>query len=190
MPSRLLALFSCLLLALALASCSSPVNYYLLSPAGAPPSGNGPGVGVGPVTMANYLTERPYLVFQSTPNRMELSDEHVWGGELEQDFARVLASNLGRRLGTGNTRLYPWTRDDELTYQVVVDVRQLHGTPNGEAFLEASWRAYELPGSRLIASRTTSLREPLRKDGFEELAAAESRLVDRLAATIASELGR
>lgn len=172
----------------ALASCSSPVNFYVLSPAGPPSAGQGPGIGVGPVTMAHYLTERPALVFQSSPHKMELTDEHVWAGDLEHDFARVLASNLGRRLGTGNTRVYPWTSEEGLRHQVVVDVRQFHGTPDGSAVLEASWRAYQLPESRLVASRSTSLREPLEKDGFEALAAAQSRLVDRLALIIATEL--
>ncbi len=180
--------FLLLLPFLALASCSTERSYYVLSPTGQAPSSGGVGIGVGPVTMADYLIERPYLVFQSSPNKMEISNNHVWGGELRNDFTRVLASNLGRRKNTGNTRTYPWEREKELKYQVTVDVRQFHGTPNGEAVLEASWRAYELPGSRLIASKTNSLREPLTQDGFEELAAAQSRLIDKLAAVIAKEL--
>jgi uncharacterized lipoprotein YmbA len=175
-------------LLLLVASCSAPVNFYVLAPAGPPSSGGGAGIGVGPVTMADYLTERPSLVFQSSPHKMEMTDEHVWAGDLEQDFAGVLASNLGRRLGTGNTRVYPWMEDQGLAYQVIVDVRQFHGRPDGSAVLEASWRAYRLPESRLITSRTTSLSEPLQKDGFEALAAAQSRLVDRLALRIAEEL--
>lgn len=171
-----------------LASCSTERNYYLLSPVGKPPSGGGIGIGVGPVTMADYLVERPYLVFQSTPNKMEISDLHEWGGDLRNGFTRVLASNLGRRKGTGNIRSYPWDRENELKYQITVDVRQFHGTADGDALLEASWRAYELPGSRLIASKTSTLREPITNDGFEELVAAQSRLIDKLAATIAKEL--
>lgn len=173
---------------LALTSCSTERSYYVLSPAGQPPTSGGIGIGVGPVTMADYLIERPYLVFQSSPNKMEISDNHIWGGELRNDFTRVLASNLGRRKGSGNTRIYPWEREKELKYQITVDVRQFHGTPNGDAVLEASWRAYELPGSRLIASQSSLLREPLAHDGFEELAAAQSRLIDKLAAVIAREL--
>lgn len=177
-----------LLSLLALTSCSTETSYYVLAPVGRAPSGGGIGIGVGPITMADYLVERPYLVFQSSANKMEISDDHVWGGDLRNDFTRVLASNLGRRKGTGNTRTYPWEREKELKYQITVDVRQFHGTPDGDAVLEASWRVYELPGSRLIASKTSTLREPLTRDGFEELAAAQSRLVDQLAAAIAKKL--
>ena len=172
----------------AISSCSSSRSYYVLSPAGPAPTGGGIGIGVGPVTMADYLMERPYLVFQSSPNKMELSDEHVWGGDLRNDFTRVLASNIGRRKNTGNTRTYPWDREKDLKYQITVDVRQFHGTADGEAVLEASWRAYALPDSRLIASKTSTLREPLLKDGYEELTATQSRLIDKLAAEISSKL--
>ena len=184
MATRLYLLISLL----ALASCSTERNYYVLSPIGRPPSGGEIGIGVGPVNMADYLVERPYLIFQSSPHKMEISDLHEWGGDLRNDFTRVLASNLGRRKGTGHIQTYPWDRENELKYQITVDVRQFHGTVDGDALLEASWRVYELPGSRLIASRTTTLREPMTKDGFEELAAAQSRLIDNLAAAISKEL--
>ena len=172
----------------ALTSCSTERNYYLLSPVGRPPSGGGIGIGVGPVTMANYLVERPYLVFQSTPNKMEISDLHVWGGSLRNDFTRVLASNLGHRKNTGNIRTYPWDRENELNYQITIDVRHFHGTADGDAILEASWRVYKLPGSRLVTSSTSTLREPILQDGFESLVAAQSRLIDQLAASIAAKL--
>ena len=91
-------------------------------------------------------------------------------------------------MGTGNIRQYPWTKESELSYQISVDVNQFHGTADGEAILEASWRAYSLPSGRLIVSRTSTLREPLSEDGFEKLAEAQSRLVDQLAVDIARAL--
>ncbi len=177
-----------LLTCLFLASCGGGGNYYVLAPSGIAPSGGGAGIGIGPVTMADYLQERPYLVFQSTPTKMEVSDEHRWAGDLSGNFSRTLGTDLGIRMGTGNIRQYPFSKESELRYQITVDVNQFHGTADGDALLEASWRAYSLPSSRLIASRTSTIREPLLQDGFEKLAEAQSRLVDRLAAEIAAEL--
>lgn len=172
-----------------LVSCSSPQrNFYVLSAAGPAPSGGGIGIGVGPVDIASYLSERPYVVFQSSPNKMEISDQHEWAGDLRSGFMSVLASNLGSRTSSGNVRTYPWDHEGDLDYQVTVDIRQLHGTAHGDALLEASWRVYQLPDSRLVTSKTTTLREPLSGDGFEALVAAQSRLVDRLALTIAPYL--
>ncbi|MGJ8696496.1 MAG: PqiC family protein [Verrucomicrobiaceae bacterium] len=187
MPTKFLSL--CLPFVLLL-SCSTGRNYYVLSPVHNAPARHGIGIGVGPVSMADYLVERPYVIFQSTPHKMEISDMHEWAGDLRNDFTRVLSSNLGHHMGTGNLRIYPWERDLELRYQITVDVTRFHGTADGDAILEASWRAYELPGSRLITSQTTTLREPLADDGFESLVAAQSRLIDQLSKTISTNLKR
>lgn len=177
---------------LVLLSCScgskDSRSYYLLSAAGSAPASAGLGVGIGPVSLAPYLLERPNLVFQSSPNRLEFSDQHLWAGDLEGDFSRVLATNLGRRMGTGNVRVYPWRKEGELDYQIVVDVVRFHGTADGETVLEANWRAYRLPAGTLVKSKNTTVSDDLRGDGFEELAASQSRLLDLLAEVISEEL--
>lgn len=184
MFSKLLILF----LPLLLLSCSSTRQYYILTDAGKAPTNQGKGIGIGPVTIADYLVEKPYVVFQSSPNRMEISDLQEWAGDLRSNFSRVLGTNLGRRMNTGNVRIYPWDRENELRYQVTVDLSQFHGTSDGDALLEASWRAYSLPEGQLIASESTTLLEPMTEDGFDALVAAQSRLVDQLAAEIAVKL--
>ena len=55
----------------------------------------------------------------------------------------------------------------------------------GPLLLEAGWRVYRLPGSELVATRSATYREPQQGDGFEELAAAQSRALQRLARDIA-----
>ena len=164
-------------------------GYYVLSAAGSAPSHTGGvGVGVGPVRLAPFLTERQNLLFQSSSNRLEFSLDHLWAGDLEIEFGQVLGINLGRRLNTGNVRNYPWERESELDYQVVVDVVRFQGTAEGDTVLEANWRAYRLPEGHLVASRNTTLRDDLTQDGFDELAASQSRLIDKLASVIVGSL--
>ena len=91
-------------------------------------------------------------------------------------------------MGTGNVKVYPWVKERELDYQITVDVVRFHGTPEGETVLEANWRAYRLPEGNLVASRNSTVRDDLETDGFEELAASQSRLVDLLAEVIAEAL--
>ena len=170
-----------------LAACAAPKSYYVLTPEGPAPSGGGMAVGVGPVSLAGYL-DRANLVFQESGNRMAVAESHRWAGDLEENVARVTATNLGRRLGTGNVRTYPWGSDSELRYQVSLDIRQLHGTAGGEAVLDAAWRVYSLPDRRMVASKSWSGSEPLKADGYDELAAAQSRLLGRLASEIAATL--
>lgn len=159
-------------------------QYYLLTAAGPAPTGGGMGIGVGPVTVAEYI-DRSNMIFQTGPQKLEVAEGHHWAGDVRKSVASAMASNLGRELGTGNVRTYPWERDDELRYQVSLDIRQFHGTADGFALLEAGWRIYLLPGGQLVSAKSGTYREPQGRDGFEELAGAQSRALQRLAADIA-----
>lgn len=176
-------LFSAILL---LAGCGTgSKSFYVLTAEGSAPSGGGPGIGVGPVTVAEYI-DRPNLVFAQSANQLAVAENHRWAGDLASAIARVTAANLGRRLHTGNVRTYPWPNDGDISHQVTLDIRQLHGDDDGYAVIEASWRAYSLPDRKLKASRTFVDREALASSGYPALVAAQSRLLSRLAADIAA----
>lgn len=177
------------MLCLFFAACGAgPKSYYMLTADGAAPTGSsGMGIGVGPVTLAEYI-DRPNLVVQEQTNQVGIASDHRWAGALDASIARVTSTNLGRRMGTGNIRTYPWPRDEGLRYQVTIDVREFHGGADGHAVIEAGWRAYALPERRMIASRNFTAREPLEKDGYQPLVAAQSRLLSQLADDIASSL--
>ncbi len=184
MIQRFLLLASVLLLA----ACGlGSKSFYVLTADGPAPSGGGAGIGVGPVSLAEYI-DRPNLVIAEAENQLAVAENHRWAGDLEASIARVTAANLGRRLNTGNVRTYPWQGDDGITYQVTLDIRQLHGGADGYAVIEAGWRAYSLPDRKLKASRTFVDREPLDADGYQPLVAAQSRLLSRLADDIAKGL--
>jgi uncharacterized protein len=170
------------------AACSQPnKTFYVLTASGPMPSGGGIGIGVGPVSLAEYIN-RPNLVTQEAPNQLGVAEDHRWAGDLSASIARVVAANLGRDLKTGNVRTYPWLRDDEIRYQVTLDIRQLHSETDGFAVIEAGWRIYALPERTLKASRTFTDREPLDSDGYNSSVAAQSRLVGRLSDNIAASM--
>lgn len=180
--------FFAVLAAVLMCSCfATRDSYFYLTPEGPAPSGGGMGIGVGPINMAEYL-DRPNLVMAVGGNELAVADNKRWAGDLESSVARVMAANLGRQLGTGNVLTYPWKNDGGLRYQITLDIRQLHGTSDGKACLEAGWHAYSLPSNKIVAARTFNAVEPLYKDGYQALVAAESRLFARLAKDIAQSL--
>lgn len=177
-----------LFVTLLLWGCAQPdKKFYVLTASGPAPSGGGASIGVGPINLAEYI-DRPNLVIQQAPNQLAVAEDHRWAGDLSASIARVTAVNLGRELKSGSVRTYPWLRDEELDYQVTLDIRQLHSEESGFAVIEVGWRAYSLPDRRLKASRTFTGREALESDGYPAMVAAESRLLARLAENIASEL--
>ncbi|MCX6877295.1 MAG: PqiC family protein [Verrucomicrobia bacterium] len=173
------------LLMLVVTGCAASRSFYILTADGPSPSGGGRGIGVGPIMLAEYI-DRPNLVLQDAPNRLAVAEDHRWAGDLSASITRVTAVNLGRRMQSGNVRTYPWQRDEEISAQVTLDIRQLHGCEDGYAVIEAGWRVYALPERRLKASRTFVAREQLAADGYQALVAAQSRLLARLADDIAA----
>ncbi|MGV3659490.1 MAG: PqiC family protein [Prosthecobacter sp.] len=160
---------------------------YKLTAEGKPPTAGGIGIGVGPVTVADYLS-RPNLVMQEGGNKLAIAESHRWAGELEDNIARVMAANLGNEMRTSHVLTYPWNGDEGLSYQITLDIRELHGHAEGHAVLDAAWRVYSLPGRTMVTSRTWTATEPFAADGYEELVAAESRLLARLARQIRASL--
>lgn len=160
-------------------------TFYVLSAEGNLPSGGGTGIGVGPVTLAEYV-DRSNLVIQTGPNKIELVQSHLWAGDLDDSVARVIATNLGRRLNTGNVRTYPWQRDSEINYQVAMDIREFLAGDDGFARIEATWRIYSLPGSKLVRSKTFIAKESIASEDYEAVVAAHSRLLGKLSADIAA----
>jgi hypothetical protein len=187
-PTAMLQRPLLLLAILLLAGCAAgSKSFYVLTADGPAPAGGGPGIGVGPVSLAEYI-DRPNLVISESANQLAVAEDHRWAGDLASSIARVTATNLGRQLNTGNVRIWPWQGDEGIRYQVTLDIRQLHGGADGYAVIEAGWRAYSLPDRKIKASRTFVDREPLESDGYQPLVAAQSRLLSRLAADIAGGL--
>lgn len=181
----MIRLFSAILCAFFVAGCGNPYpEFYTLSAEGPSPTGGGIGIGVGPIILAEYV-DRQNLVIQTGPNKMEVSEFDLWSGDLDNSIARVLSINIGRRLGTGNVRSYPWQRDNEIDYQIAMDIREFVAGADGYAHIEASWRIYALPDRNLTASNTFIAKEPIETEDFEAVVAAQSRLLGKLAEEIA-----
>lgn len=180
------SLLAVLIIGLVTSSCSSSEGYYQLSSDG-PASTNASGValGVGPVTLPDYI-DRPELVFQNSEYRFEIPLGHRWTGSLRDTTTRVLGTNLARRLNTGNFWLYPWPADSSIRYQVAIDVRRFHAVSEGDAILEAAWAVADARSGRIIVRKSAAFTEPLVGDGYDAVVAAESRLLAQLADAIAA----
>ena len=79
-----------LMVAALLAGCAQPnKSFYVLTASGPVPSGGGVGIGVGPVSLAEYI-DRPNLVTQEAPNQLAVAEDHSWAGDLSAGIARVV----------------------------------------------------------------------------------------------------
>ncbi len=139
------ALLALLLAPLVGCGSSDPSRFYVLtSTAGAGPGGQSPSardgvaIGVGPVTLPQYL-DRPEIATRDSQNKLNLAEFDQWGGRLQDNFARVLAENLAALLETDRVSIFPWKLNTPVDYQVEVNVRRFEADPDGNVVLQARW---------------------------------------------------
>jgi len=195
MTRKYLPLAWLLPLGLLLAGCgtSPPNQYYVLSAHEfAPPSGLTPALGVGPISVPEYLN-RKNLVYNTTENALQVAGTDLWGEPLEAGIGRVLQLNLAGLLNTQNVRAFPWHALRAPDFGVRVNLLQLDADGN-TAMLTAEWLVYRASDDSAIERRISRLQAPLASGTSEpaQVAAAYSTLLYQLseiiAAAIASEV--
>jgi uncharacterized lipoprotein YmbA len=149
-----------LLALLAVAGCGStaPTHFYLLSsvpekPVASP--GQGVAVGIGPVTLPQYLN-RPQIVTRSSNNQLVVSEFDQWGGALDDNVTRTLAANLATLLGTDRISLYPWKESAPVDYQVTLDVAAFEADAAGNAILSVFWSVVDAKTGAVAVMRRSS----------------------------------
>ncbi len=187
-----------LLLALLLSACAlvaeSPETYfYSLYPVARPEQARPlkrPGsLGVGPLAFPELL-KRPQIVTRRSPAEVDLAEFHQWGGSLAEEFLHVLADDLSTRLALERVLTYPWDSRNRPDYQLRLTVERFDGALGGEVVLRARWQLLARSRRGEAAGGRLTLRETAAGPGYADYVAAQSRLVDRLAAKVAEALHR
>jgi uncharacterized protein len=148
---------------LALGGCASdqPTRLYKLSAMAekpVTPATHGVAIGVGPITLPKYL-DRPQLVTGVSSNQLSQANLDQWGGELNDNMTRVLASNLADLLGTDRVSLYPWKNQAPIDYQVTLDVTQFEQDADGKTVLSAFWSIVNPNNGNVLTMRRSTYRE-------------------------------
>ena len=176
-----------------LSACSStPTQYHTLST----PSGNAQAVvmtkpiksvGVGPITLPTLL-DREGMVIRKDATTLEISDTHLWGGQLEDEFLRTLAQQLQSRLPATRVQTVPWDLNQTPQYQVVVKLDQFDGTPGGKAWLRGVWQLQAGNDGKILATEPVMLTRQTPEAGVTGLVKAQSGLLADLADQITQGL--
>lgn len=180
---------------LGLAACVSgnaPLHYYMLSPlpeagSSVPSNVNLPAIGVGPVSMADYLN-RPQIVTRTDQNRLQIHDSRQWAEIPKTAFSRILTQNLSLLLSSNQVFAFPWRQEAHIRYQVMVDVDRFDGDGTEAAVLHASWSIADTVKNTILIKQRTDIREPSEGSGYDYLVEAQSRALARLSRQIADAL--
>jgi hypothetical protein len=142
-------------------------------------------VAVGPVAIPASV-DRPQLVLQVAPTRVEMLELERWASPLDAGIARVIAGDLATLLGTPQVASMPLP-GFEPAWRVRMAVERFDAVPGDAVTVEAIWVVEPAGGGTGRAGRTVS-REPLTGTGADGVAAAQSRALAAVSADVAAAL--
>jgi uncharacterized lipoprotein YmbA len=185
--ARLLLALTLPLLLPACLSSTPPSNYYMLSATVATePRGVEPSIGVGPITIPEYLN-RQSMVYSREGNRLHIDPYERWAEPLQNGIARVVSLNLAALLGTQSIQIFPWSASRAPDYGLALNLLELDADTE-RAALVVEWKLRR-PNGQPVARQISHLSQPL--DGTvsgERIAHAYSALLQQLAERVAREI--
>jgi len=173
---------------LALTGCpgNAPTRLYVLTATTDKPASTSPegvAIGVGPITLPKYL-DRPQIVTRVAANSLDQANLDQWGGDLNDNITRVVATNLSNLLATDRVSLYPWKDGAPVDFQVTMDISRFEQDKDGSAVLNVFWSIVNPKDGTVLLMRrssyTQSAGEPAASQSdnprpFDAQAAAMSR---------------
>jgi uncharacterized lipoprotein YmbA len=147
-------------------------------------SGHGVAVGLGPIQLPEYL-DRPQIVSRVSPHEVKVAEYHRWAGPLAGSFSSVLGENLSSLLGTDHIARYPWKSTTPIDCRVEIEVSRFDGNPGGTVVLQSQWTVFSKDRKRVLATKTSTLSEPVNGRAYEALVSAQSRALAALSREIA-----
>jgi uncharacterized lipoprotein YmbA len=191
MTNTILRLGAVCTLVLALAACGSspPSNFYRLTPtATGIGSGQQPALGIGPVSIADFLN-RNAIVYSSGGNTLHIAGTELWAEPLNEGITRVVGLNLSGLLDTQNIAYFPWDTRQAPQYGVRIDVLDLDAA-GGRAGLTADWVIYHPGDGRILRRRISQFNHELAGPGSTaaRLPPAYSALLNELSEDIAAAI--
>lgn len=168
---------------------SDPAKFYALSVAPKPEAevAHAPQViGIGPVTVADYL-DRSHIVVRKSPTELELGDFDRWGGKLDKEIQRVLVANLAQSHHGSTVIGHPWRSAVNPDVSVEVMIDRFERDSDGKAKLSASWQVFAQASREPVAFRQWSAEQDAAA-GYTALTASLSDLVAQLSNEIAATL--
>lgn len=178
-------------LVLSLSACGAPApkeQFFTLSApvAGVPPTGNAPGVFVGPVSVPEGV-DRSQMVLATGPNEVDISDDLRWAEPLRSAIPRVIAEALARDLGSERVMTSPQAAGSRFDYRVAIEIQRFDSSLTEGATIDALWT---VTGPNGVAPRqgATHAHEPLAGSGAAALAAAHGRALAHIAHDISGAI--
>lgn len=189
MKPPLLRMLAAALLVAGIVGCRSvtpPVNYYILRPVESDASSSAAmgastarTVAVHPVVLPESIN-RIQMVRRSGSNQLEIAEFHRWADYPDRLVQQLVEENLQVLAPHARVIHHPWPPGLKPDVTVYLQFRELVGTTDKKMRLTAVWSIVSTDNPMAGQFRRTVLSEPISGSGFDDLAAAHSRVLAAL----------
>ena len=167
---------------------ADPTTFWVLSPQAPPAAATGspgPAVGIGPVTLPEYLG-RPQLVSRVDEHQVLVDEFSRWAEPLDDMLADALVEQIRAEVRPVSLVRYPWRAGQIPDVSVRVQVSRFEPRASGEVLLQATWQVLDREGKQL-SSHASEHRVPA-GPSVKEAVAAMSQAAGQLAKEISGAL--
>jgi uncharacterized lipoprotein YmbA len=184
--------FYVFLTGLVLAGCASAPKEYFYTLNGAPSVSEGKSgaaqtqykLAVGPVKVPE-MVDRPQFVIRQGDHRVALVEQHRWAQSLRSEIARTLAANLAQQLPQAQVSFHNDYAARNADCRVLMDIERFDAALGEAVTVQGLWTVRCTAPAAIKSGRST-VREPARGGGFDELAAAYGRALSVMSVEIAN----
>lgn len=144
-------------------------------------------IAISPIKFPDYL-DRTQIVTRPSPNTLNVSEIHRWGGSLSSNFVQVFGENLSALLGTERI-FYPRQIETfPIDYRVRLNVKAFEGELGKEVILDVDWIVIDQRQKKAVFMQNTIIRESAEGPDYESFVSAQSRALGALSRQIASTM--
>ncbi|WP_163341042.1 membrane integrity-associated transporter subunit PqiC [Desulfopila sp. IMCC35008] len=145
-------------------------------------------IGIGPVKVADYLTQSR-IVTRIDDNVIKRAEFDQWSGSLQDNIANVLSENVSALLGTKKIVLHPWRSFIPIDYKVTLEIVRFDGKSDDNVTLVASWVILRDRDKSIVDMNRISIQENINVPaGVAGIVSAQSKALGRLSAEISQSI--
>lgn len=191
-PTTILVIGIAILL---LSACgkTAPTHFYILHPmsdAGktSPVAMNDNiSIALSPVKMPEHLN-RSQIVTRQSRHQVKVDEFNRWAEPLDSSFTLILAENLSILLDTDKISVLNRLKHTPFDYQISVTVIRFDGQMGGDATLICRWSLYGGKEKTPLTIQRSSITQPIKGDGYQDLVSTLSRILADLSREIADRI--
>ena len=144
-------------------------------------------VGLWLVSLPDIL-DRPQIVTRIDRRGIQLGEFDRWAGDLKLNMTQYLADELRSRLRTDRVIVYPWLTNQDIKYQIKVDVARFDGVLGGGAVLKGTWVLLNESGKNELLHESFLIKENTTDASYAAMVSTLSNLVASLSEQVSARI--